>query len=284
MNVINTISLLHLERNNLTGSLGLVPTMGYLHEGHLSLIRQAKAENKHVAVSIFVNPAQFGPHEDLSKYPRDLEHDMKLLDNEGVDLVLVPEPGEIYPPNYQTRVEVYKLTTPLEGIHRPGHFLGVTTIITKLLNLFTPDRLYLGQKDAQQALTIQQLVSDLDYQVQVVVCPTLRDPDGVAMSSRNNYLTRTQRKAARVLYRALTSASHSFNSGERDGHALRSIMSDTIDAEPMAEEQYVSAANPDTLEELNRVSTNVLLSLAVLIGKTRLIDNMILPSETDRVQ
>ena len=280
MNVIDTIPRLRVLLKSLSGTLGLVPTMGFLHDGHLSLIRQARTENDHVAVSIFVNPIQFGPREDFSGYPRDIARDLALLQNEEVTLVWTPKLEEVYPPGFQTKIELLNLASTLEGAHRPGHFSGVTTVVVKLLNIFTPDRLYLGQKDAQQAHVIRQLVTDLNYPLAIVVCPTLRDPDGLAMSSRNTKLTPSQRRAATVLYQALTTASVAFNSGERDGDVLRNIMSQIISAEPLAEEQYVSAADPNTLDELDHVNAQVLLSIAVRIGNVRLIDNLIVPTIT----
>ena len=283
MKVYNTIIQLQRELKALSGTLGLVPTMGYLHEGHLSLIRQAQIDNDHVAVSIFVNPTQFAPEEDLASYPRDLERDLDFLREEGVGLVWTPDSDEMYPTGFDTKVKVTKLTSTLEGMYRPGHLDGVTTVVVKLLNIFTPNRLYVGQKDAQQARAIQQLVADLDFSLQVVVCPTVRDPDGVALSSRNIYLTPHQREAATVLYSALNAAALSFQSGQSDASVLRAIMSEIIDAEPLAEEQYVSAVDPDTLAELEQVHTDVLLSIAILVGHTRLIDNMLLTRLRDLV-
>ena len=276
MKLANTIPGLRLERQAFSGTLGLVPTMGCLHEGHLSLVQRAHADNDHVAVSIFVNPTQFGPFEDLTAYPRDLQRDLTLLQQEEVDLVWAPVPEEVYPPSFQTKVEVTGLTSPLEGAHRPGHLLGVTTVVAKLLNIFTPDRVYLGQKDAQQARVIRQLVADLNFALEVVVCPTMREPDGLAMSSRNTYLSKPQRRAATVLFRGLSAASQAFSTGERDADVLRAIMAASIDTEPLAKEQYVSAADPDTLRELDYVHTHVLLSMAIQIGSTRLIDNTLL--------
>ena len=276
--ILLSLTDLRQARTALPGSFGLVPTMGALHEGHLSLIRRAKAECEHVGLSIFVNPTQFGPSEDLSKYPRDLDRDLKLLEPLGVDVVWMPVPEDVYPPGFQTWVNVENVSTPLEGAHRPGHFRGVATVVAKLFNAFTPDKVYFGQKDAQQAVVIKRMVRDLNFPLEVVVCPTLREPDGLAMSSRNVYLNPEERQAATVLYRALSAAKKEFDSGQRDAELLRSILSSTIAAEPLAREEYVSAADPETLAELEQVENGVLLSLAVRIGKTRLIDNFLLPS------
>jgi pantoate--beta-alanine ligase len=256
--------------------MGLVPTMGYLHEGHLSLVRRAREECDHVAVSIFINPTQFGPAEDLSKYPRDLERDLSLLEPLGVDLVWMPTPEIMYPPGYQTWVEVEGITRPLEGAMRPGHFRGVTTVVAKLFTGVQPQRAYFGQKDAQQAAVIRQMTRDLNFPIEIVVCPIVREPDGLAMSSRNVYLEPEQRRAATVLYRALNAAKAAYENGERDAEKLRGKMKDALADEPLAEAQYVSCADYDTLEELDTVTGKALLSMAVFIGKTRLIDNMIL--------
>ncbi len=275
MKVVTSLEELWEARSQLPEPVGFVPTMGYLHDGHLSLVRCAKRDNRSVAVSIFVNPTQFGPNEDLESYPRDLERDLSLLEAEGVDLVWTPTAEVMYPPGFQTWVEVEKITKLLEGKYRPGHFRGVTTVVAKLFNGVQPQRAYFGQKDAQQARVIQQMVRDLNYPIEIVVCPIRREPDGLAMSSRNTYLNPEQRKAATVLYRALTAAKKAFEQGERDADALRKIMEDTINAEPLARLQYVSCADPDTLEELHGKVDKALLSMAVFVGKTRLIDNML---------
>ncbi|MBF8281536.1 MAG: pantoate--beta-alanine ligase [Anaerolineales bacterium] len=277
MKILSSLSDLRAVRASLPGSFGLVPTMGALHDGHLSLVRRAKAECAHVGVSIFVNPTQFGPGEDLSKYPRDLDRDLKLLAQLGVDVVWTPAPEVIYPPGFQTWVTVEQVSAPLEGKHRPGHFRGVATVVAKLLNAFTPDKAYFGQKDAQQVVVIKQMVRDLNFPLEIVVCPIVREPDGLAMSSRNVYLNPEERKAATVLYCALSAAKAKYDAGERDAEMLRAAMSSTIAAEPLAREEYVSAADPDTLAELERIDKGVLLSMAVRLGKTRLIDNFLLP-------
>jgi pantoate--beta-alanine ligase len=256
---------------------GLVPTMGALHEGHLSLVRRAREENDRVGVSIFVNPAQFGPAEDLDAYPRALARDCEMLESEGADLVWTPAEAIVYPPGYQTYVTVEEVAKPLEGAARPGHFRGVATIVAKLFNVFQPTRAYFGQKDAQQVAVIKRMTEDLAFNLTIVVCPTVREPDGLAMSSRNAYLTPEERTAAAVLYRALTAARDRWGGGERDGEALRQTMRRIIEAEPLACLAYVSAANPETLAEIEgRAEGSVLLSMAVYMGSTRLIDNVVL--------
>jgi pantoate--beta-alanine ligase len=249
--------------------------MGFLHEGHLSLVRQARAECGSVVVSIFVNPTQFGPQEDLAAYPRDLDHDLGLLKAEEVDLVWTPTSATMYPQGFQTWVSVDELTRPLEGNQRPGHFRGVTTIVAKLFNAAAPDRAYFGQKDAQQVAVIRRMVADLDFPIEMVVCPTVREQDGLAKSSRNTYLDEAQRKAAVVLFRSLTAAVQAFEAGERSAQKLREIMLAVLGEEPLANVQYVSAADPDTLAELSGEITRALFSMAVFIGETRLIDNML---------
>ncbi len=276
MMIVSSLDELRSARLLLDDPLGFVPTMGALHEGHLSLARRARQECRSVAVSIFVNPTQFGPNEDLSKYPRDLERDLRLLEPLGVDLVWTPTPEAMYPPGFQTWVEVQEMTRPLEGAMRPGHFRGVTTVVAKLFSAVQPAKAYFGQKDAQQAAVIRQMTRDLNFPLEVVVCPTVREPDGLAMSSRNAYLDPEQRKAATVLYRALSAAKAAYGKGERDAGKLRQIMRDVISSEPLAQMQYVSCADYDTLQELGKVTGKTLLSMAVLFGKTRLIDNFVL--------
>ena len=276
MMIVSTLDELRSARPLLDGKLGLVPTMGYLHEGHLSLVRRAKDECSSVAVSIFVNPTQFGPNEDLSKYPRDLERDLHLLEEAGVDLVWTPTPEIMYPDGYQTWVQVEEVTRPLEGTQRPGHFRGVTTVVAKLFNAVQPTKAYFGQKDAQQAAVIRQMTVDLNFPIEIVVCPIVREPDGLAMSSRNVYLDAEQRKAATVLFRSLRAAKEEYEKGERDAEALRRKMKEVIGSEPLAQLQYVSCADYDTLQELDRVTGKTLVSMAVFFGKTRLIDNFVL--------
>lgn len=275
MKVVTTIAELNTFRATLPNPVGLVPTMGYLHEGHLSLVRRARTDCASVVVTIFVNPTQFGENEDLDAYPRDLDRDFDLLSAEGVDLVWTPMDEEIYPVGYQTWVTVEELSQILEGHHRPGHFRGVTTVVAKLFNATQSDKAYFGQKDAQQAVVIQRMAHDLNFPLEVIVCPTLREPDGLAMSSRNTYLDPKQREAATVLYRSLTAAVQAFEVGERDAEALRNRMSEVLSTEPLAQPQYVSVADPDTLEELNGPVERALFSMAVYVGKTRLIDNMV---------
>jgi len=276
MRTIITLSELGAARRSFPGTVGLVPTMGYLHQGHLSLVRRARAECEHVVVSIFVNPTQFGPTEDLSSYPRDLERDLSLIEPLGTDLVWMPTAEIMYPPGYQTWVEVEAITRPLEGSMRPGHFRGVATVVAKLFNGVQPHKAYFGQKDAQQAAVIRQMTRDLNFPIEIVICPIVREPDGLAMSSRNVYLDGKERKAATVLYRSLSAARHMYGNGERDAEKLRQRMKEVIASEPLAKMQYISCADYDTLEELETVTGKTLLSMAVFLGKTRLIDNLVL--------
>lgn len=262
-------------------TLGLVPTMGYLHQGHLSLLRRALDENPWVAASIFVNPTQFGPGEDLATYPRDLPRDLALLEAAGCHMVFTPDPAEIYPPGFDTWVQPGAVAEPLEGAERPKHFRGVATVVLKLLGILQPHRAYFGQKDAQQLAVIRAVVRDLNVPVAVVPCPTLREPDGLAMSSRNVYLSPEERRAAPVLYRALTAAEGRWLAGERDGEALRGAMRAVLAGEPLARPDYVSVADPDTLRELDSVTGPALASLALRLGRTRLIDNLVLMAEPE---
>lgn len=276
MEIVTTVSDVRRERGDLTGAWGLVPTMGYLHRGHLSLVRRARLENDHVAASIFVNPTQFGPSEDLSRYPRDLDQDLELLRAAGVELVFVPAVQEIYPFGFQTFVSVEEVSKRLEGAARPGHFRGVATVVCKLFNIFQADRAYFGQKDAQQVAVVKQMVRDLAMPVEIVVCETVREPDGLALSSRNVYLSAEERKAATVLYGALCAGREVWLSGEHGGDGLRRAMTEVLEREPLAQVDYVSAADPETLQEIGEGRDAVLLSLAVRIGRTRLIDNFML--------
>lgn len=260
-------------------SVGFVPTMGFLHEGHLQLVRRARDDNERVAVSIFVNPKQFGPTEDLSRYPRDLERDLVLLGEEDVDLVFVPVDEEMYPSNFQTNVSVTEVTRYLEGAKRPTHFEGVTTVVAKLFNIIQPDRVYFGQKDAQQTVVVRQMVGDLNFDTEVVVCPTVREADGLAMSSRNKYLVGEQRTAATVLIRALRAAETYWADGIRDAETIRQAMRSIVAAEPLARADYVSLADAGSLKEWKAEipsDADTLVSLAVFIGQTRLIDNVLL--------
>jgi len=276
MMIVTTLEELRAARAILDKPMGFVPTMGYLHEGHLSLAHRAREECAGVIASIFVNPTQFGPNEDLSKYPRDLERDLRLLEEAGVDLVWTPTPEIMYPAGFQTWVTVEELTQPLEGAMRPSHFRGVTTIITKLFNSVQPQKAYFGQKDAQQAAVIRRMTMDLNFPIEIVVCPTIREPDGLAMSSRNIYLNPDEHQAATVLYRALNAAKASYEQGEQNADSLRQLMTDIISSEPLAKLHYVSCTDFDTLKELEEVSGKALISMAVYFGKTRLIDNIVL--------
>ena len=279
MEIVTSLPELRAARRRLSELVGLVPTMGYLHDGHLSLVQAARAECSSVVVSIFVNPTQFGPNEDLAAYPRDLPRDLALLEKAGVDLVWTPAPEIVYPPGYQTWVAVDEVTRPLEGSVRPGHFRGVATVVAKLFNATQPHKAYFGQKDAQQAVVIRQMARDLNFDLEVVVCPILREPDGLAMSSRNVYLNPVERQAATVLYRALCAAQEVFTSGQKDAASLRQVMTSVIENEPLARLQYASCANPDTLQELQGpIVGRALLSMAVFVGKTRLIDNFVIGS------
>ncbi len=265
-----------VERGKLTGSVGFVPTMGYLHQGHLELVRHARTETLTVIASIFVNPSQFGLQEDFAAYPRDPERDLALLEKEGVRLIFMPDTREMYPKGFSSWVTVEGITQQLEGESRPGHFRGVTTVVAKLFNIVQPDRAYFGQKDAQQLAVIRKMVSDLNMNLDVVAVPTVREPDGLAMSSRNTYLSPEERKASLVLWKALCLARGHWENGERDASRLRQEMTSLIEREPFATIDYVSIANPETLEELAEIAAPALVSLAVRIGGTRLIDNTIL--------
>lgn len=279
MQILTTISDFRAarEESRSLGTLGFVPTMGYLHDGHLELVRRARAVNKVVAASIFVNPTQFGPSEDLTSYPRDFERDQALLEEAGCDLLLCPSVEEIYPPEgTDTYVVPGKVAAVLEGALRPGHFRGVTTVVAKLFNIVQPERAYFGQKDGQQVAVIQRMVKDLDFPVEIVVVPTVREGDGLAMSSRNTYLSPTERTAAAVLYRALQRATALFEDGVRNAEALRAVMQQTLEEEPLVNIDYVSVADSETLEESREVRGSAMASLAVRIGKTRLIDNILL--------
>jgi len=276
--VVDTIEELRTARKGLGEHVGLVPTMGALHAGHLSLVEQARTDNDSVLVTIFVNPTQFAANEDLASYPRGLPRDLAMLRDAGADLVFTPTPKLMYPPDFQTFVEVTGVSMGLEGDHRPNHFRGVATVVAKLFNLTQPDRAYFGQKDAQQVAVISQMARDLNFPLEIVVCPTMREQDGLAMSSRNAYLTPEQRHAAPILYRALKAGRDSFAAGERIPERLRKTMLDILQAEPVAAPEYVSVADATTLRELDEpIVRPALLSMAVQVGKTRLIDNLLLP-------
>lgn len=256
--------------------LGFVPTMGYLHAGHISLVERARAECGAVIASIFVNPTQFGPNEDLDRYPRDPEGDLARLEAAGADLVFLPTPEIIYPPGFSSSIELGEVTRRLEGAVRPHHFAGVATVVTKLFNIVQPTRAYFGQKDAQQCVVIRKLVRDLDLPVEIVVGDTVREADGLALSSRNSYLTPDQRAEAPVLYRALSAARTAFAAGERDADALRRLVRTVLGEGLAPATDYVSVADPQTLEELTALTDGALVSLAVRFGATRLIDNVLL--------
>lgn len=276
MKIVTSLAELRAARYLLSGSVGFVPTMGFLHAGHISLVAAARAECDRVVASIFVNPTQFGPNEDLAKYPRDLPRDLDLLDAAGVDLVWTPTAEVMYPSGFQTWVQVEALTRRLEGEIRPTHFRGVTTVVAKLFNAVGPDKAYFGQKDAQQAAVVRRMIKDLDFPIEIVVCPTLREADGLAMSSRNTYLNPAERRAATVLFRALSAAKSAYDSGERAAEKLRVIVRGIVASEPLAKLQYVSCADYDSLEELESVRGRALISMAVFMGKSRLIDNFVI--------
>jgi pantoate--beta-alanine ligase len=276
MEIATTVADMRKLRRQMPGSVGLVPTMGYLHEGHLSLVRGARGAEDHVVASIFVNPTQFGPQEDYQRYPRDTDRDLAALERERVDIVFMPPVEEMYPEGFDTHVEVERLTEVLEGAHRPGHLRGVTTVVAKLFLIVQPHRAYFGQKDAQQLAVVRRMARDLDMGVEVVGLPTVREADGLAMSSRNAYLSPSEREAAPVLSRSLRLAEDLWREGERDAEAIRERMRALIAAEPLARIDYVSVADVETLRELETVDGPALVSLAVRIGTTRLIDNVVL--------
>jgi pantoate--beta-alanine ligase len=277
--VIETIAETRVALRDAARPLGMVPTMGFLHRGHLSLVRMAREENATVAASIFVNPTQFGPNEDLAAYPRDMPRDLALLEEAGVDLVFTPSPAEMYPPGHETCVDVGSVAAPLEGAARPGHFRGVATVVLKLFNIIQPDQAYFGQKDAQQLAVISRMVADLDVPVRIVGHPIVREDDGLALSSRNVYLNSNERTAATVLSRALAVARALHEGGERDASRLREAMERVLAAEPLARVDYVSVSDARSLTELDRLDStpgSALASLAVRIGRARLIDNTFL--------
>ena len=265
-------------RAPLDAPFGFVPTMGALHEGHLSLVRLARQRCPRVGASIFVNPAQFNDKKDLERYPRTLERDMEMLRGAGCDVVFAPEAGEVYPDGFSTTIDVGPVTRPLEGTMRPGHFNGVAVVVTKLLNIVRPTHAVFGQKDAQQLAVIRRLVRDLDLAVEIVPGPTMRERDGLAMSSRNELLTAEDRAAAPVVWRALSGTLDAYTAGERDAAVLRTRMSAILASEGRAAPEYVSVADPVTLAELERIGpAGALVSLAVRFGAVRLIDNVVLP-------
>jgi pantoate--beta-alanine ligase len=256
--------------------VGLVPTMGALHAGHVSLIRAAKADGGLVVASIFVNPTQFGPDEDLSRYPRPTEQDLGVCRHEGVDVVFMPPAAEMYPPGFATAVHVRGMTEKMCGAFRPGHFEGVCTVVAKLLAIVQPDTAYFGQKDAQQLAVVRRMAADLNLPVEIRGCPTVREPDGLAMSSRNVYLSPAQRRQALVLSGALAEARQAILAGERDGPGLARLVRERIEEADGVELQYVAVVDPDTLEDLGRVGSQVLVAVAARVGATRLIDNVLM--------
>ncbi len=277
MQVTRTIAEFRAARATLPGPVGLFPTLGGVHAGHLALVDAARAANASVVSTLFLNPTQFGEHEDLDRYPADEADDLGQLEAHGVDLILVPSREEMYAAGFDTTVHVGGITDRLEGARRPGHFDGVTTVVLKLLNITTPDRAYFGEKDAQQLRVIRQLVRDLDLPVEIVACPTVRDPDGLALSSRNAYLSSEERTAALSLSRGMGLASDAFAAGERDAETLRFLVRGELEAEPLVRVDYVSLAHDETLAELQgEVTGTALLSLAVHVGMTHLIDNVTL--------
>jgi len=276
MQIARSIPEMKALRGKCAEPVGFVPTMGYLHEGHLELVREARRDNPVAVASIFVNPTQFAPNEDYKAYPRDLDRDLSMLDRVKTDIVFIPDSKDMYAGGYNTWVDVQGITGKLEGKARPTHFRGVTTVCNKLFNIVQPHKAYFGQKDAQQALVIQKMVADLNMNLEVAVCPTIREKDGLAMSSRNTYLTGSERISATVLYRSLCLAGDMFADGERDAGVIRKAMSELISREPAAKIDYVSIADMQTLDEIDKIESRALVSLAVRLGKPRLIDNLIL--------
>jgi len=279
MKFFKTISELKSELKNIRKegkTVGLVPTMGFLHEGHLSLAKASSEENDITVMSIFVNPTQFGPNEDFESYPRDLSRDMRLAEEAGVDIIFAPTSEEMYPEGFNTFVDVYGITEKMCGKSRLGHFRGVCTVVNKLFNIVEPDRAYFGQKDAQQAAVIKKMVKDLNMNLSIVICPIVREKDGLAKSSRNIYLNPEERKAALVLYKSLKKAEEAIKNGERDIQTVKRIMENTIAGEKLAEIDYIEICDADTLGDIEKINGRVLIALAVKIGKTRLIDNIIL--------
>ena len=277
MQVIETVSEFRVAERSAARPLGLVPTMGYLHEGHMSLARRARADNATVSASIFVNPTQFAPNEDLAAYPRDMDGDLAKLEEAGVDLVFAPAPQEVYPAGFDTRVDVGEIAAKLEGASRPDHFRGVATVVCKLLTIVRPDKVYFGQKDAQQCLVIKRLNADLNLGAEVVVIPTVRDSDGLALSSRNAYLRDGDRESALTLSRSLNLAREMHQSEILNAKKISAQMRNLIESEPRTSVDYISISDAETLDELDIIDRPALVSLAVRIGDVRLIDNTLLP-------
>jgi pantoate--beta-alanine ligase len=285
MRTVNTIAGMKaaaIEARSKGKTIGFVPTMGYLHEGHLSLVRESRKSADVTVVSIFVNPLQFGPQEDFRRYPRDPERDAALLEKEGVDILFLPENREMYPEGYRTSVEVAGLQEKLCGRSRPGHFRGVATVVLKLFNIVRPDCAFFGQKDAQQVVILQKMVQDLNTDMEIRAMPIIREPDGLAMSSRNAYLSAEERRAALVLSSSLGEARRMFENGERAAGPIRERLSSAIAAESLARIDYVEIVDPSSLEPVERIDGEALVALAVYIGKTRLMDNEILGSTRNK--
>lgn len=279
MNIVSTVKEVREQVKEWRAqglSVGLVPTMGYLHEGHKSLIDKAVEQNDRVVVSVFVNPIQFGPTEDLATYPRDLDRDAALCESAGADLIFHPENEEMYFEDFCTYVDMEHLTKGLCGKTRPTHFRGVCTVVSKLFHIVQPDRAYFGQKDAQQLAVVRRMVRDLNFDLEIVGCPIVREEDGLAKSSRNTYLSEEERKAAVVLSRSLAKGKELIESGERDAETIKKAIREVIDAEPLAKIDYVEVVNFDTIEAMDTLDGTVLTAIAVYIGKTRLIDNFIM--------
>jgi len=279
MKIIRSIKDMQSFRCDLKGSVGLVPTMGYLHQGHLALVNESKKNNDFTIVSIFVNPTQFGPKEDFAKYPRDEQRDASMLEQAGVDAVFIPSASEMYPADFDSWIEVNGVTSGLEGAKREGHFRGVATVCNKLFNITSPTKVYFGQKDAQQVLVVKKMATDLNMNAEVVVIPTVRENDGLAMSSRNAYLSFTERCAATVLYKALIKAREMYATGEYNTKTIIATMTSILQAESLARIDYVAIIDAVSLHEIESIHSSALVSVAVFIGKTRLIDNIILGVE-----
>jgi len=275
MQTVKTINEMRILRGKTAGKVGFIPTMGYLHEGHISLVEQAKKENDSVVVSIFVNPKQFGPNEDFTRYPRDEQNDIELLEKAGVDILFLPTVDEIYPEGFETYVTVENTSQVLEGAKRPGHFRGVATVVTKLFNIIQPDNTYFGQKDAQQVAVMKRMIADLQFPITLHIGETLRESNGLAKSSRNVYLSEKDRTEAAVLFKSLQLAQEKFQKGEKDSAKIKNEMEKLIRM-TSGKIDYISIADPETLQELDFIKKNALVSLAVYFGKTRLIDNSIL--------
>ena len=283
MEVASTVAEMRALRRTYAGDVGFVPTLGYLHAGHVSLLRASREHNEHTVASIFVNPTQFNRSDDFDSYPRDVDGDLAQLREQGVDVVFVPPVEEMYPDGPKISVEVAEITERLEGAHRPGHFAGVTTIVSKLFSIVEPTRAYFGKKDAQQLAVIRRLVADRHLDVEIVGMPTIREPDGLALSSRNARLSPEERKAALVLSKALRQAAERYGEGERDGEVIRKAMLALIADEALARVDYVSVADTRTLDELDSITGDALVSLAVQIGDVRLIDNVTLPNDAEEL-